>query len=285
MYEWMLPLRVELQSTLIDSAQCFYWRRTDDCFWTVMRAGGEAAAYYLYQMEKGVRIEADVPISEAFWRNYFDSERDYESLPEQFGWHEKMAEALKVAQGLRVLRQDAWETVLSFILSANNNVGRIRALVAALSQKYGTPVETRYGTAYAIPTAEQLSRATEAELRALGTGYRAPYLVETSQKVAAGFDPDALRAVPYEEAHQALVGLKGVGDKVADCICLFGLSHSCAFPVDIWVERLLIAWFGMEKQPRKAMAKQAMALLGRDAGIIQQYLFHCARLGLIGEVK
>lgn len=232
-----------------------------------------------------MRIAAEVPVDEAFWRNYFDCDRPYESLPVQFGWHEKMAEALKVAQGLRVLRQDAWETVLSFILSANNNVGRIRTLVSALSRKYGTAVETRYGVAHAIPTAEQLSRATEAELRALGTGYRAPYLVETSQKVAGGLDLDALRNVSYEEAHQVLVGLKGVGDKVADCICLFGLSHSCAFPVDIWVERLLIAWFGMEKQSRKAMAKQAMALLGNDAGIIQQYLFHCARLGLIGEVK
>ena len=285
MYELTLPVAVELQSTLIDSAQCFYWHQDDEGFWTVMRAGGDAAAYRLYPMENGVRITADVPVSEEFWRNYFDSERDYEGLPGQFGWHGKMAEALRAARGLRVLRQDAWETVLSFILSANNNVGRIRALVAALSQRYGTPVETPGGVAYAIPTAEQLSRATEAELRALGTGYRAPYLVETSQMIAAGFELDALRNVPYEEAHQALVGLKGVGDKVADCICLFGLSHSCAFPVDIWVERLLIAWFGMEKQSRKAMAKQAMALLGEEAGIIQQYLFHCARLGLIGEVK
>ena len=284
-YELTIPVAVELRSTLIDSAQCFHWHEADDCFWTAMRAGGDTGVVYAYQLEQGIRLEAEMPLNEAFWRNYFDCERDYASLPERFGWHEKMVEALNAAQGLRVLRQDAWETVLSFILSANNNVGRIRTLTAALSREYGTPVETRYGMAYAIPTAQQLSRATETELRALGTGYRAPYLVETSQKVAGGFDLDALRNVPYEEAHQALVGLKGVGDKVADCICLFGLSHSCAFPVDIWVERLLIAWFGMEKRSRKAMGKAAMEMLGRDAGIIQQYLFHCARLGLLGDVR
>lgn len=284
-YELTIPVEIDLRATLIDSAQCFHWHEADACLWTVMRAGGETAAYYAYQLEGGVRIESDSPLDEAFWRNYFDCGRDYASLPQQFGWHAKMAEALRVAQGLRVLRQDAWEMVLSFILSANNNVGRIRTLVAALSEKFGTSVETRFGTAHAIPTAEQLSMATEAELRALGTGYRAPYLVETSARVANGFDLDALRNVPYEEAHQALTGLKGVGDKVADCICLFGLWHSCAFPVDIWVERLLIAWFDMPKQSRKAMAKQAMAMLGCDAGIIQQYLFHCARLGLLGDVK
>jgi len=284
-YELTISVELDLRSTLIDSAQCFHWHESDGCFWTVMRAGGDAAAYYAFQIDEGVRIEAEMPLDEAFWRDYFDCGRDYASLPSRFGWHEKMAEALRVAQGLRVLRQDAWETVLSFILSANNNVGRIRTLVATLSKEFGTPVQTRFGTGYAIPAAQQLSRATEAELRALGAGYRAPYLVETSQKVANGFDLDALRNAPYEEAHQALTGLKGVGDKVADCICLFGLSHSCAFPVDIWVERLLIAWFGMEKRSRKAMGKAAVEMLGGDAGIIQQYLFHCARLGLLGDVR
>ena len=146
-YELTIPVDVELRSTLIDSAQCFYWHEADDCFWTVMRSGGDAEAVYAYQLEQGVRLEAETPLNEAFWRNYFDCGRDYASLPERFGWHEKMAEALNAAQGLRVLRQDAWETVLSFILSANNNVGRIRTLTAALSREYGTPVETRYGMA------------------------------------------------------------------------------------------------------------------------------------------
>lgn len=277
---------LDLQSTLIDSAQCFCWHQAEDYFWTVMRAGMDAPApYYVAKIGDSVRIGSDAPLNEAFWYDYFDMDRDYAALPQKFGWHDKMAAALQAAEGLRVLRQPAWDTLLSFILSANNNVGRIRTLVAALSQNFGTPVQTRYGTAHAIPTASQLSLATEAELRALGCGYRAPYLTETSARVANGFDLDALRDAPYEEAHQALTGLKGVGDKVADCVCLFGLHHSCAFPVDVWVERLLIAWFGMEKKSRKAMAKQAMELLGGDAGIIQQYLFHCARLGLLGELK
>lgn len=276
---------IDLQATLIDSAQCFHWHEVDGGYCTVMRAGGDsAAAFRLAQADDAVIIASDAPVSADFWRWYFDLQRDYAALESQFGWHEAMAGALRAAQGLRVLRQPAWETVLSFILSANNNVGRIRTLVAALSKAYGTPAETPWGVMYAIPTAQQLHRATEPVLRALGVGYRAPYLVDTAARVAGGFDLDALRSVSYPEAHAALMQLKGVGDKVADCICLFGLQHSCAFPVDVWVERLLTAWFGMTGS-RKSMAKQAMALLGSDAGIIQQFLFHCARLGLLGELR
>lgn len=277
---------IDLRATLIDSAQCFHWQERDGEFMAAMRAGSDCtAAFALRMAEKGVIIRSSRPVNEAFWREYFDLSRDYAALPTQFGWHEAMSGALQAAVGLRVLRQDAWETVLSFILSANNNVSRIRSLVAALSMHFGDAVETEFGILHAIPTAQQLHAATEEQLRALGCGYRAPYLVETSAKVAAGFDLDALRQMPYEEAHLALTSLKGVGDKVADCICLFGLQHACAFPVDVWVERLLIAWFGMEKQSRRAMARAARSMLGNEAGIIQQYLFHCARLGLLGELK
>lgn len=276
---------IDLRATLIDSAQCFHWHEAEDGFLCAMRAGGETAAFLLRVRDGGVEIESDRPVDEAFWREYFDCGRDYSLLAGRFGWHEAMSGALKAAEGLRVLQQDAWDTVVSFILSANNNVSRIRALVAALSRNFGDAVQTEHGTLYAIPTAKQLHRATEAQLRALGVGYRAPYLVETSAKIAGGWDLNALRGVGYEEAHAALTELKGVGDKVADCICLFGLQHACAFPVDVWVERLLVQWFGMEKQSRRAMGRQAREMLGGEAGIIQQYLFHCARLGLLGEVK
>ena len=286
-HQLMLPLPgIDLRGTLIDSAQCFYWHECDGVFVAAMRAGGPcAAAFALSQVEGGVLIRSNEPVDLPFWQNYFDCGRDYAALPEKYGWHAAMSGALRAAKGLRVLRQDAWDTVLMFILSANNNVSRIRTLTSALSRNFGEALQTEYGTLYALPTAAQLHAATEAEMRALGCGYRAPYLVETSAAAAGEFDLNALRNVPYEQAHQALMTLKGVGDKVADCICLFGLQHADAFPVDVWVERLLIASFGMEKQSRKAMARKARELLGAEAGIIQQYLFHCARLGLLGDVK
>ena len=295
MYTVSIPLPdFDIRSTLIDSAQCFHWREGDGGFLTALDDGAGTAAFRVTtlagagdpgedapMLASGVVVACARPPVAEFWRDYFDAERDYGELSGRFGWHARMAEALQSARGLRVLRQPAWETLVSFILSANNNVGRITALVEKLSKQYGTRVEWAGRALHALPTAEQLSQATEAELRALGCGYRAPFLVDTAARVAGGFDLDALRSASYAEAHAALTSLKGVGDKVADCVCLFGLGHTCAFPVDVWVERLLIAWFDMDGLSRKQMARRAGELLGDEAGLIQQYLFHCARLGKI----
>ena len=276
MYTVSIPLPdFDIRSTLIDSAQCFHWREGDGGFLTALDDGAGTAAFRVTalagagdpgedapMLASGVVVACARPPVAEFWRDYFDAERDYGELSGRFGWHARMAEALQSARGLRVLRQPAWETLVSFILSANNNVGRITALVEKLSKQYGTRVEWAGRALHALPTAEQLSQATEAELRALGCGYRAPFLVDTAARVA-------------------VTSLKGVGDKVADCVCLFGLGHTCAFPVDVWVERLLIAWFDMGGLTRKQMARRAGELLGDEAGLIQQYLFHCARLGKI----
>ncbi len=275
----------DARATLIDSAQCFCWHESADGLLAALDDGFGTAAFCVIEAENAVSVHCERPPNEPFWRNYFDAERDYSRLIDQFGWHEQMAAALQAARGLRVLRQEAWDALLSFILSANNNVGRITQLVEKLSRAYGTAAQWEGRTLYAIPTAAQLSHATEAELRALGCGYRAPFLVDTSARVAGGFDLDGLRDVSHAEAHAALTALKGVGDKVADCVCLFGLQHTCAFPVDVWVERLLIAWFGMEGLTRRQMARRAAEMLGDEAGLIQQYLFHCARLGLLDLSK
>ena len=113
----------------------------------------------------------------------------------------------------------------------------------------------------------------------MGMGYRAPYLIRTAQMVADGFPLDGLHAMDYYEAHAKLTELAGVGDKVADCILLFGCRHASAFPVDTWVEKLLKSWFGVEVKGRKKMLEQSRALLGEHAGLLQQFLFHAARTG------
>ncbi|MGI6173811.1 MAG: hypothetical protein ACOYI8_07920 [Christensenellales bacterium] len=128
---------------------------------------------------------------------------------------------------------------------------------------------------------ETLMRVKEEQLRALGVGYRAPYLIKTAQAVAEGFPLSDLRDTPYEKAHAMLKTLSGVGDKVADCILLFGCRHACAYPVDVWVERLSREWLGIEEKSLSKMREKARALLGEEAGVVQQYLFHCKRLNLL----
>ena len=179
--------------------------------------------------------------------------------------------------GLRVLNQPPWEALVCFILSANNNVPRIRSLTDALCRHCGA--DCGDGVLYGFPGPEALAACTEEALRALRVGYRAPYLIGAARRVLEGFPLDGLRDMPYDEAHKRLVTLPGVGDKVADCVLLFGCGHACAFPVDVWVDRLMRDWFGVSCKTRAALAREARGRLGGHAGLMQQFLFHAARTG------
>ena len=258
---------IDLETTLMQSGQCFRWKRTAMGYGAVL--GGRA----VFLTPDG-EYDGDM-------RRYLDLDRDYAPLEAACAGYPLALRALRLSPGLRVLNQPAWDTVVSFILSANNNVARITRLVHALSERYGEGVETAVGTLYALPTPERLAQCREEELRALGVGYRAPYLIGTARLVAEGFPLAALRDLPYAAAHKKLLELPGVGDKVADCVLLFGCGHASAFPVDVWVERLLGDWFGMRAGNRVELKNMARAAFGEYGGLIQQYLFHAARMGWI----
>ena len=255
---------------LMDSAQVFHWQETDGGFAGV--AGGHAAR--LIPGEDGFLLEGCQSGDEVFWTRYFDLERDYAALRTAAAGCPVALEALDRLPGLRVLRQPPWEALVAFIISANNNVGRIRRIVRGLID--------RLGENGAFPAPVALAGAGEEELRALGCGYRAPFLIKTARMVADGFDLDAIAALGYDEAHARLLTLPGVGDKVADCVQLFGMGQGEAFPVDVWIERAMRRWVSPEAKSKAAIRRAARDLFGEDAGLIQQSLFHCARMGLIG---
>ena len=267
---------LDLRLTLVDSAQCFHWRRVDDRYGAVV----DGMPVWLWYGGEGVLAEgeADVPAL----RHYLDLDRDYAAVAAEYAHIPAARRAVGLFPGLRVLNQPAWEALVAFILSANNNVARIRNLVRALCERYGAAWDTPTGTLYAFPTPERLASCGEEELRALKLGYRAPFLIRSARLAADGFPLDALPGMPYDEARRLLMTLPGVGGKVADCVLLFGCGHSEAFPVDVWVCRLLRDWFGLECADRDALASQARALLGDHGGLMQQFLFHAARVGAIG---
>lgn len=254
---------IDLQLTLMDSAQCFHWVRT-------------ARGYGAVLDGRAVWLRPGEEIGDARMCAYLDLERDYAAVARAYAPYAAARAAFAAFPGLRVVRQPPWEALFSFILSANNNVGRIRGLVAALSRAYGKEVDGLY----ALPEPAALARASQEDLRALGVGYRAPYLLQTARRVQEGFDLEALGSMPYERAHALLCTLPGVGDKVADCVLLFGCGHAEAFPVDVWVERLMRAWFGVSGS-RRRVAACARERFGANAGILQQFLFHAARVGAI----
>ena len=259
---------LDLPLTLMDSGQCFRWTRKGDRYGCVL----DGRAVWLWNGDDGLHVDGDT--DPGFLRHYLDLDRDYAAIAREYAQFPAARAAIERYPGLRVLNQPAWEALICFMLSANNNVARIRGLTDALCRTYGDD----RGGLYSFPTPERLADVRDEALRALKVGYRAPYLIGAARAVLDGFPLESLHALPYDAAHALLLTLPGVGDKVADCVLLFGCGHASAFPVDVWMERVLREWFAMTCRSRAALCKQARALLGPHAGIMQQFLFHARRM-------
>ena len=204
---------------------------------------------------------------EAVWADYVDLARDYEALSDAFCGDEALRTAYAFSRGIRILAQDPWETLCSFILSQNNNIPRIRKIIASLCERFGAPIA---GTPfYAFPTAERLAEAGMEGLAEIRCGFRAKYVADAAARVASGaLDLEALRKQSYEAAKAALMTVYGVGAKVADCVLLFSLGFYEAFPVDVWVKKVIAKYYGEGFDGRR---------FGAYAGVAQQYLFYYER--------
>ena len=269
---WIGNESIDLKLALMDSAQCFSWIEYKAGFAGILKG----KPVYI-RRDGDIFAEGDVSVDEI--RHFLDLNRDYGAVAGEYAHIPMAKRAIELYPGMRVLNQDPWEALISFILSANNNVTRIRNLVSAMCRALGEPHALGEERLYAFPTPERLADTGEDALRGLGVGYRAPYLRTTARMICDGFPLYQLKDMEYEEAHCRLTSLCGVGDKVADCILLFGCGHTSAFPVDVWVERLLNSWFGIVEKDRKKLWKAARNLLGEHAGLLQQFLFHAARIG------
>ena len=205
------------------------------------------------------------------WRRYFDLDRDYAALRAR---HEcdgpYVRAALNYGRGLRVLRQDPWEMLITFILSQRKSIPAISGCVEALARRWGDPIDGPAGTVYAFPTPRQLRRADEAALRAMGLGYRAPYVADAAARVCddEAFSPERLGALDDQGLIQALYQLRGVGAKVARCVALFGYGRTACAPIDVWIGRAIDTQFG---------GRSPFDDCGGDAGLIQQYIFYYIR--------
>jgi N-glycosylase/DNA lyase len=217
-----------------------------------------------------------------FWRRYFDLDRDYSEILARYAAEDPYLDAqVRAYAGLRILRQPVWEALCAFIISANNHQRRIESIYRNISARYGSRIRwDELGMdegipLYGFPSPEALAGAGEEALRRTGAGYRAGYLAAAARMIAEGFSLD-LDGMDYETALRHLTQLPGVGEKVADCVLVFATRHSCAFPVDVWIERVLRDVYGMCGS-RKAIKREAQARFGEWAGVVQQYLFHGAR--------
>ena len=187
--------------------------------------------------------------------------------------------ALAATRGLRILRQDPWECLASFICASFNNIVRIQGMIGRLCRAYGRPIVWNGEVAFTFPEPAVLARAGQADLRRLGFGYRAPYVVRAARQVAEGAaDLARIARLPYAEAREALLAVEGVGEKVVECVLLFGFGQWAAFPVDVWIGRVMRrTYFRNRRVPDHRIRAFARRHFGPACGLAQQALFHAAR--------
>ena len=254
---------LDLAQTL-DCGQSFRWEQEEngdfrgvafDREVTVHLDGGD---FYIF----GGKAE-----DSALWSDYFDLDFDYGVIKNELSeLSPVLKSAAEYAPGIRILRQDSWEALCSFIISQNNNIPRIKGIIKRLCECFGDKTED---SGYTFPSAARLSDLSVEDLAPLKSGFRAKYLIDAAQRVSSGeINLDEVLVMPIDEARQSLMKIKGVGPKVAECALLYGMHRLECFPMDVWMKRamaVLLPEFTIED-------------LGQHAGIAQQYIFHYSRM-------
>ena len=251
---------------ILDCGQCFRWlpQDGDETRWSGIAMGKRLEIQKLGEGEF-LFLDTNQQEFEEIWADYFDLQTDYAALKSALCCDSVMAEATTYAPGIRVLRQNGWEALCTFIISQNNNIKRIRGIVERLCECFGEPVNGGFD----FPTAERMAQLTLEDLAPLRSGFRAKYLLDAAKKVSSGaVDLSSIPSMTYEEAQAHLRQINGVGPKVADCALLFGFYRLDAFPMDVWMKRAMATLYP-DGLPENILPYR---------GIAQQYLFHYARM-------
>lgn len=268
---------------IFECGQCFRWNKQEDGSYTGVFKNNVL----------NVKKNKDEIIFEGICendiqqtvKNYFDLNRNYEKIKEQLSKiDQNMKKSIEYGNGIRILNQDLWETIISFIISANNNIPRIKGIIERLSEKYGDEIKYKENKYYTFPTPEQLKNVTVEEYRKLGLGFRDIRLYETTKMILnKQVDIENMKNNPNTiEVREELLKLSGVGPKVADCILLFSdLKRFEVFPIDVWVRRVMNDLYIKNEDETKVNKKQiekiANEKFGDLAGLAQQYLFYWRR--------
>jgi len=267
---------------IFECGQCFRWNENEDKSYTGVINQG-----VLNVEKQGEKIiftgKLDGDIKDII-RYYFDLDRNYNEIKSQLSNIDKyLKQSIEYGEGIRILNQDLWETIISFIISANNNIPRIKGIIERISKKYGTEIEWNGEKYYTFPTPEQLKDARVEDFRALGTGFRDVRIYETTHKILNGeIDLKEIEKEDTLTAREKLLTLSGVGPKVADCILLFStLKRFDVFPIDVWVRRVMNELYIKNEDENKVSKKEIMSLaeqkFGNLEGLAQQYLFYWKR--------
>lgn len=267
---------------IFECGQAFRWEKKEDdsydtiAFKRLLNVKKEGQDIIL----KGTNLKE----FEDIWHDYFDLGRDYSEIKKKLALDPILKEAIEFGSGIRILNQEPFETIISFIISANNQIPRIKKSIELISMEYGDEFKNPE-TYYSFPTAAQLSKALPEDLRAkTKVGFRDKRIVETSQMIENGdIDLEEIFSLNRNKGKEILMNLPGVGPKVSDCILLFAFNKEDAFPVDVWVKRVMEHFYLKEDTPVKHIGDRGSEIFGDLAGFAQQYLFYYARELGIGK--
>jgi len=272
------PIRDYDLAATLTCGQTFRWHKRDGCWIGVI-----GTRWVRLQATPGSLVAETAGLNSDWnWlTRYLQLGLDLGAVLRTFPEDEPMRAAVGACRGLRLLRQDPWECLASFILSSTKQIVQIRQIICLLCERYGEvlTVPPARELAYSFPSAARLARLTEAELRSCKTGFRAPYLLTAARRVADGrLDLSRLQSLSVEAARAELTSLPGVGPKIADCVLLFAYGFPSAFPLDVWVTKALQElYFRRRAVPLSHLRRFASVHFGPNAGYAQQYLFHYIR--------
>ncbi|MDR3239829.1 MAG: DNA-3-methyladenine glycosylase 2 family protein [Clostridiales bacterium] len=265
----------------LECGQFFQYRRIET------ESPGTSKEYSLTAFSKVLRVRqdqnaafffpTDIQEFETVWIPFFDLRRDYQSIKETLSENDLiMCAAVQCSPGIRILKQDPWECLLSFILSQNNNIARVKQMAQTITQTFGQPLSDGW---HSFPSPDQIGRLTLDALQKCKTGFRGKYILDAAHKIASGdVDLSALADAPSSQARTILTSIQGVGPKIADCALLFAYQKTDVFPTDVWIKRTMERrYFHDQKTSLDAIQRLAQNQFGDLAGYAQQYLFAQAR--------
>ena len=257
--------------------QCFRWNKEEDGSYTGVAFGYPANIDY----KGGDIIITTSFAAESMWNIYLDLDRDYGEIKALLSKDDEvMREAIRSGEGIRILNQDKWETLISFIISQNNNIARIKGCIESLCTNFGREIgEFKGKLRYDFPSIDTLAGLTAEDLGVCRLGYRAEYIVQTAKLVHrnAGTRLSVGNRLPTDEIRDYLLSLPGVGPKVADCILLFAMRKTKVFPIDVWVGRVMSELYGFDEKDHAGIREYAGKHFYPYGGIAQQYLFNYIR--------
>ena len=253
----------DLAATL-ECGQCFRWNRQEDGSYLGVV---QSKVLNIKKAENGILLK-NVSQQEfkTFWAHYFDLDLNYSHIRSEISKIDKnLKEACDFAPGIRILKQDPWETLCSFIISQNNNIPRIKGIIENMCLRFGAHLFENF---YSFPSADVISKLSLSDLSYLKCGFRDKYILDAAKKVSSGeINLESLSKITIEEARAKLMGIHGVGPKVAECVLLYGVHRLEAFPADVWIKRAM----------KNIFPQYSCNDFGKFAGIAQQYIYHYVR--------